>query len=97
MVQLAWAAVHTNGSYYQALFKRLSARRGPKRAILAVAHSMVVAIYHILSKKVRYVGLGADFHDRMDKAKVARRCVSRLNRLGYDVVLKETPPLEIAS
>lgn len=97
MVQLAWAAIRTNGSYYQALFKRLSARRGSKRALLAVAHSMVVAIYHILSKKVSYRELGANFHDQLDRVKVARRCVSRLTRLGYQVTLQETPPLDIAS
>jgi len=97
MVQLAWPAIRTKGSYYEALFKRLSARRGSKRAALAVAHSMVIAIYNILSKRVPYAELGGGFHDQINKEKVARNCVRRLHRLGYNVTLSEPPPLDLVS
>jgi transposase len=88
MVQLAWGAARTNGSYLQALFKRLSGRRGAKRAIVAVAHSMVVSIYHMLSKNIPYKDLGPNWYDQVNKEKVVKRSVKRLEKLGYVVQLE---------
>jgi len=90
MVQLAWPAVRKRGSYFEALFKRLKARRGAKRAIVAVAHAMVVTIYHMLSKGTPYEDLGADHHDKLNKEKLIKRLSHRLGRLGYDVALTPT-------
>ena len=90
MVQLAWPAVRKNGSYFQSLFLRLKGRRGVKRAIVAVAHAMVVTIYHLLSKGIPYEDLGSDHHDKLNKEKLIKRLSHRLGRLGYDVALTPT-------
>ena len=69
LVQAAWAAVRVKDSYPQAQFLRLKTRRGPKKAILAVAASMLTATYHMLQRGVPYRELGATHFDRRDQAK----------------------------
>jgi transposase len=86
-VQAAWAAVKANGSYLQAQYVRLKARRGPKKAIVAVAASMLAAIYHIVGTGTPYRDLGATYFDRRHKTHVAKRLVRRLTALGYSVEL----------
>ncbi len=88
LVQAAWAAVRTKQTYLRAQFLRLKSRRGPKKAILAVAASMLTASYHILKNGVDYHDLGADHFDRRDKAKLARRLIRRLHDLGLDVEIR---------
>jgi len=88
LVQAAWAAVRTKETYLRAQFLRLKSRRGPKKAILAVAASMLTASYYMLRDGVDYHDLGADHFDRRDKAKLARRLVARLHHLGYSVELR---------
>jgi transposase len=85
LVQAAWAAVRTKASYLRAQFLRLKTRRGPKKAIMAVAASMLTATYYILQRQVPYQDLGGDYFDRRDKAKVAKRLIQRLNDLGLQV------------
>ena len=85
LVTAAWAATHTNGSYLQAQFLRLRARRGAKKAILAVAASMLGAAYHMLRDGVEYRDLGANHFVRHDKAKTIGRLVRRLRALGCEV------------
>jgi transposase len=85
LVQAAWAAVRTKASYLRAQFLRLKTRRGPKKAIMAVAASMLTATYYILQRHVPYQDLGGDYFDRRDKAKVAKRLIQRLNDLGLQV------------
>src|SRR5438093_2986481 len=87
--EAAWAAVHTKKSYYRALYHRLKGRGGPKKAIVAVQHSMVVALWHMLKHRVRHHDLGADYFDRRNTERTRRHHVRRLERLGYDVVLVE--------
>ena len=89
LVQAAWAAVRTKNSYYRAQFLRLRARRGPKKAIVAVAASMLTAIYYILRDGVEYHELGGQSFERLDRTKVTRRLVKRLQDLGYHVQLAE--------
>lgn len=89
LVQAAWAAVRTKNSYYRAQFLRLRARRGPKKAIVAVAASMLTAIYYILRDGVEYRELGGHYFERLDRTKVTQRLVKRLRDLGYDVQLSE--------
>lgn len=89
LVQAAWAAVRTKDSYYRAQFLRLRARRGPKKAILAVAASMLTAIYHILRDGVEYRELGGHYFDHLDRTKATSRLVKRLRDLGYRVQLEE--------
>jgi transposase len=87
LVTAAWAAVRVKGSYLQAQFLRLRARRGAKKAILAVAASMLNAAWHMLKDHVEYKDLGADHFARRDRSKAIRRLVRRLNDLGCKVEL----------
>lgn len=87
LVTAAWAAVRAKNTYLQAQFLRLRARRGAKKAILAVAASMLTAIWHMLKNGVEYRDLGADHFSRRDRTKAIRRLVRRLNDLGCDVQL----------
>ena len=87
LVTAAWAAVRVKGSYLQAQFLRLKARRGAKKAILAVAASILTAVYHMLKNGVEYRDLGADHFSRRDRSKAIQRLVRRLNDLGCEVQL----------
>ena len=87
LVNAAWAAVRVKGSYFQGQFQRLRARRGPKKAILAVASSMLTCAYHMLKNGVEYRDLGADHFARRDREKVIQRLVRRINDLGCEVQL----------
>jgi len=88
LVQAAWAAVRTKGSYLQAQFLRLKSRRGPKKAIIAVAASMLTAVYYMLTRAVPYHDLGAAHFERRDHTKLAQRLVRRLRDLGFTVALQ---------
>ena len=83
LVQAAWAAVKVKGSYLQALFRRLSPRRGAKKAIVAIAASMLTAIWHMLRDGTVWNDLGADYFDRSDIKKTATRLIRRLHQIGY--------------
>lgn len=85
LVTCAWGAVRVNDSYLQAQFHRLRARRGAKKAIVAVAASMLTAAYHMLKNGVEYQDLGADHFTRRDKSKAIQRLVRRLNDMGCEV------------
>jgi transposase len=87
LVQAAWPAVRTKCSYLRAQFHRLKSRRGPKKAIVAVAASMLTAVYYILKNHVPYRDLGLDHYDRIDKTKAASQLVKKLKNLGFDVAL----------
>ena len=87
MVQCAWAAVKKKDSYLQAQFFRIRARRGNKKAILAVAASMLTAIYHMLKDGTMYQDLGRNYFDRRSTAQQKKRLVKRLADLGYAVEL----------
>lgn len=89
MVQCAWAAVRTKGCYFRAQFHRLSARAGSKKAICAVAASMLTTIYHMLKDGTEYCDLGPDHFDRRSKQAKANRLLRQLKNLGYEV--KVTP------
>jgi transposase len=90
LVQAAWAATRKKDSYLQAQFHRLRARRGSKKAIIAVAASMLTALYFMLRDGVEYHDLGRDYFDRRDHEKAVRRMVRRLEQMtGREVVLKE--------
>jgi transposase len=88
MVQAAWSAVRTKDTYYRAQFLRLKARRGGKKAIIAVAASMLTAAYHIMKDDVTYHELGADYFQRRNRDKAAFQLVRRLETLGYKVQLR---------
>lgn len=89
LVQCAWAAKRKNNSYYKAQFFRLQSRRGPQKAICAVAASILTAIYHILKDGTEHRDLGADHFDRRHSPDAqAKRLVSRLTKLGFEVHLQ---------
>lgn len=85
--EAAWSASRSKDSYLGAQYRRLVARRGKKRALLAVAHSMLVIIYHLLKEDLEYHELGADYFDRLAPERLQRHLVKRLEKLGYQVVL----------
>jgi transposase len=95
LAEAAWAASHAKDSYLSAQYRRLAARRGKKRALVAVGHSLLVIIYRLLKDEVAYSDLGADYFDRLEPARLQRYLVKRLQGLGFDVTL--TPKQEAGS
>ena len=88
LVTAAWSAVRVNNSYLRAQFLRIKARRGAKKAIMAVASSMLTACYFMLRDGVEYRDLGAQHFDRRDTRKTVGRLVRRLRDLGCEVEIK---------
>ena len=89
LVQSAWAAGRCKSGYLPAQFLRIKSRRGPKKAVIAVAASMLTAAYYMLRDDVDYRDLGADHFDRTDRTKAASRLVKRLTNLGFTVEIKD--------
>jgi transposase len=89
--QAAHAAARTKHTYLSAQYRRLAGRRGHKRAIVAVAHSLVVIAYHLMQRKEPYRELGGDYFDKQRPDATAKRLVQRLERLGYAVTLQQNP------
>jgi transposase len=89
LVQVAWAASHKKNSYFQAQYRRLAGRRGKKKAIVAVAHSILTVTYYILKFERTYKDLGGDYFDRLSRDKIRRYHVKRLQDLGFKVDLTE--------
>ena len=85
LVQCARCAARTKNTYLQAQFLRLKARRGPKKAIMAVAASILTAIYHMLKNGVDYRDLGADHFSRNDKTKSVNRLLRKIESFGFEV------------
>ncbi len=91
LVQVAWAAVKVKKSYLSSFYHRLAARRGAKRAIIAVAHRILIAIYHMLKKHEPYKDLGVTYLDERNKPKVVSRMKHRIEQLGYRVTIEPVP------
>jgi len=85
--EVAWSIARCKGTYLHAQYHRLARRRGKYRAILAVAHSVVVIIYHMLRDRRPYADLGPDYFARLDTARTQQHHVRRLEQLGYTVTL----------
>jgi transposase len=88
LVEAAHAASRAKGAYLRDKFYRVKARRGVKRAAVAVAHKILVAAYHMLSKKVPYKDLGDVYLDTLNKHQLTRNLIRRLERLGYCVTVQ---------
>jgi transposase len=86
--QAAWAASHTKATYLAARFRRLAARKGKKRALVAVGHSILVRVYHMLKTKRPYGELGADYLDRIKADQLKRYFLKRLEQLGVQVTVQ---------
>jgi len=88
LVQTAWAASRKKDSYFHAQFLRLKSRRGPKKAILAVAASMLTDVYYMLRNGVEFHDLGAQYFGQYDKERLTKRLLQRLHDLGVEVEVK---------
>lgn len=91
LVQSAWAASRSKKSYLAAQYRRLAARRGKKRALMAVGHSILVILYHLLKEQRAYVDLGANYLDQLDPQGLIRYHVKRLESLRHTVTLSAHP------
>ena len=91
LVVAAQAAARKRDSYLSAQFRRLAPRRGPKKAIVALAHSLLVIAYHVLKRRVNFTDLGPTYFDERNRMSVQRQLVRRLERLGYKVALEPLP------
>jgi transposase len=91
LLQAAWAATHVKESYLAAQFRRIAKRRGAQRAAVAVAHSILTVVYHLLRDGTRYEERGAAYFDQRDPAKRAHYHQRRLEELGYVVQLEPCP------
>jgi transposase len=93
LVQAAWAASHTKETYLSAQYQRLVKRMGKKKALVAVGHSILVIIYYVLLRQVRYEEMGGDYFERRNVEKQSARLVRKLESLGLRVTAE---PLEQA-
>jgi transposase len=91
LVEAAHGAAHTKNKYLSSQYHRLAARRGKKKAQVAVGHSILVIAYHLLTRKEGYSDLGANYFDERDRQAVTKRCLNRLRKLGYQVTLEKLP------
>ena len=90
--EAAWAASRTKGTYLKARFQRLAARRGKKRASVAISRTILIMAYYIVKEHSTYKELGADFFDRLHEEQLIKRLTSRIQRLGYKVELQKIIP-----
>lgn len=96
MSEAAWAASHTKNTYFAAQFRRIAARRGKKRANIAVAHSLLVTGYTMQTGHCHYQEVGASFFDSLNRDKIKRSAVKKLQALGYEVTLKANSEPSVA-
>jgi transposase len=87
LAEVVWAISHTKDNYLSAQYHRLARRRGKQKAVVAVSHSVLVILYHVLRDKKPYSDLGADYFDKLDTKRIERHHVRRLEQLGYTVTL----------
>ena len=90
LVQAGWAATRKKNTYLQAQFLRLRSRRGPKKALIAVAASILTIVYHMLRDGTFYRDLGPEYFARRSPAKLAANLANRIRNLGYHVEISAT-------
>jgi transposase len=88
LIQAALGAIRAKDSAFAARYRRVMRHRGHKKAVIAVAHALLVTVYHVLAGTEPYHRLGADYYDRRHAQRVARRAIRTLERQGYRVVLE---------
>lgn len=88
LVEAAWAASHTKDTYLASRYRRLAARKGSKRAVIAVAHTILVTIYHMLRNGTAYEATMHNSFDERDRLQAVRRAARRIERLGYTVTIE---------
>ena len=92
LIQIAHVASKTKDTYLAAQYRRIAARRGKKRALVALGHTILVIVYHILTRRQPYHELGVAYFDQLERQRVEQRLVRRLERLGYTVSLQPPAP-----
>jgi transposase len=95
--QAALSAVRTKGSYVKDKYHRLKARRSHNKAIMAIAHKLIVSVFHVLKDHVTYKELGAAWLDKRDSDRVVRGLVERLRSLGYEATLRPNSESGVAA
>jgi transposase len=91
MIEGSWAASRTKNTYLSSLYHRLAPRRGKKKAIVAVAHSTTVIVFHVIKEQRPFVDLGADYFDKLNASHIKRHYIKRLERLGFKVTIEPLP------
>jgi transposase len=91
LVQAAHGAARTKNTYLAAQYHRLASRRGKKKALMAVAHSILVIAYYLIQRKETYRELGGNYFDERQPEVTAKRLLKRLEQLGYQVSIQEQP------
>lgn len=89
LVECARAAIRKKDSYFYAKYQRIAARRGGKRALIAIAHSMLLAIYHILKELQPFNDLGSNYFTSMNEEKIIKKNIKSIESLGYEVALQK--------
>lgn len=89
LIQAAWAASHTKGTYLQAQYQRLAKRLGKKKALVAVGHSILIIVYHVLKNQASYQELGGDYFDRQNLESQRSKLIRKLESLGLKVTVEE--------
>ncbi len=97
LIEAAWAEARTRGTYLASLYARIARRRGAKKAAVAVAHSILVAAWHILQRGVPYHDLGSSHFDRLHTARLTRHYLRRLADLGLQITVHSTPEGAVSS
>ena len=92
LVEAAHAAAHSKNTYLSAQYRRLAARCGAKKAAVAVGHTILIIIYHVLQEREGYRELGGNYFDERDRQATEKRLVRRLEKLGYEVAIKSPSP-----
>ena len=90
LVEASWAASKTKNTYLKARYHRLAARRGRKRALVALGHKILIMAYHIIKEQSTYSELGADYFERLNEQAIIRRLTARIEILGYEVAVTKT-------
>jgi transposase len=93
--QASHAAAHTKNTYLPAQYHRLAGRRGRKKAIVAISHSILVIAYNLIQRKEPYRELGSDYFDKLCPEVTAKRLFRRLQRLGYQVSIEQFQPIYV--
>jgi transposase len=96
LTEAAWAASRCRSGYLPAQYRRLAARRGRRRAIVAVAHTLVTIVYHLIARGTEYTDLGSDYFEQRTRERQQQRALATLRALGYDVTLTTRAPAEVA-
>jgi len=87
LVQAAWAASRTKGTYLSSKYRRIASRISKKKALIALAHTMLVSIYHMLKKKEPYRDLGPDYLENLNRERTIKNLKKRIEAFGFAVEL----------